>query len=159
VLLKHESRDKILGLYEEWKNAWETRDIDAIMRLYSPKARFRLVGSPLVDYEGTRSVLLGLWQSTNFIVTDQVSPEFSINGREAVLVTRQSYRMPEHLNSDQSYTHRFVWEHEDAQSRDGMHNGVSRQKLPASQKTRQWRIVRSEYLLNQGDRDIGSQIY
>lgn len=159
------ARDEILAKYAVWKNAWRTRDIDAIMRLYSPKVQFRLVGSSFVNHEGTRSALLGLWQSTSFIVRDQVSPELSIDGRQAVLVTGQSYRVPGQLNSDQSYTHRFVWEHEDAQGGDSVHSGdalhssVSTQKAPASQKTRQWRIVRSEYLLYQGARDLGSQIY
>jgi ketosteroid isomerase-like protein len=162
---------ELMKLYAEWKDAWRKRDVDAIMRLYSPRAQFRMSpASSLVPYTNIRS-LLGALVKSGYTVIDKEPPNLSIEGEHAVIIAVQTYTTRPNSGFGLNYNHRFVVEREDVQSNSLVQSNSSvprkalksqktptQQKTPVSKNTRQWRIVKSEFQ-NFGGLDKGGRIY
>jgi hypothetical protein len=139
---EQKDRDEILKLYAAWKNAWVNRDVEKIIRLYSPRARFRMApGAPLVDYTGLRTSL-GRLVRIGYTVVDEAPASLSINRKRAILVVRQSYRPDPNRPYGLKLNHRFVLE---------------RQQVGSN--TQPWRIVGSEYERFNSTKDGEEQIY
>jgi hypothetical protein len=145
-------RSEIMKLYTQWKGCWKTRDIDALMKLYSPQVRFRTgQGASFVDYEGARTSFLMLWQNGSYSVVDLISPDLSIDGERAVLIAGQNYVRNESSKLGLTYIHRYVLDHEDIGSEVPTQiDGPASQKAPKTRKTKQWRIITSEFMSFQG---------
>jgi hypothetical protein len=126
---EQKNRDDIMKLYAEWKDAWKRHDIEAVMRLYSPRVQFRSVGGPFVDYNGARKTLLFIWGRDSYIVSDIEPPELSLNGEHATLLVEQLYTKRGYRGG-LKFDHDFVLERENTGKRNA----------------RQWRIVKSEFV-------------
>jgi hypothetical protein len=153
-------RREIMKLYAEWKDAWRTRDIDAIMSLYSPHVRFRLTGSSYLDHKATREALLGLWGNEGYTVQDASIPYLEIDGEQAVLIAGQGYKGAHESRAGQFYTCRYFLKYEDIGR--GVPVSSAQEgalKSTPTGKVRQWRIIRNEYMNYQGSSDRGSEIY
>jgi hypothetical protein len=153
-------RQEILSLYEAWKDAWSTRDIEAIMKLYSPQVRFRNMGRGATGYIGTRQTLLMLWGQNGFKVQDKVPPSLSLKGERAILIAGQAYRGLGPDRDGIDLTHRFVLKREDIGGIGATKSSiVPSQKGTTSRTLRQWRIVGSDFLPYQGNDDSRGQIF
>jgi hypothetical protein len=134
-----------LDLYNAWKAAWQTRNVDAIMSLYSPQIRFSSAGEPKTGYKGLRTWFERLWAEGPYTVSDLAQPHLTISGNRAVLIVGQDYLRHGRVR----FTNRFFFIKEASQDSASL----------TSKSTRRWRIVEEDYLPFQGSTDLQTQIY
>jgi hypothetical protein len=142
---QQKSRSEILNLYKNWKTAWQVRDVDAIMKLYSPRIRFRSVGAGTYNNDMLRQWFIQLWGEGIYTVSDIGQPHLSIQGDYAVLLAGQMYSR----NRSIRFTNRYILRRE----------AVKGSAAVGSNTTRRWLIAEEDYLPFQGSTDIHVQIY
>jgi ketosteroid isomerase-like protein len=145
---KVKGQDEIMKMYAKWKNAWKDRDLDGLLKLYSPRAQFRLYIGPYAEgYTGMKEELGGL-VGTGYTVVDRETPSLSIAGDRATLLAAQSYLPTPESPAGLNYNHRFVLEQHE----------VENNNLPPG-NARQWRIVKSEFTTFQRLEENSEEIY
>jgi hypothetical protein len=165
--LERKRRDEVMEIYAQWKDAWVKRDINAIMKLYSPRLDFRLGGlrfdgsdTPLAGFNGRRSSFIVIWSFGASKVTDVDAPSVTFDGQRAILLVGQrsqglGVNLPPRLR-----TMRYTLERAAAtDSRIVQGSKLMEENASASSQSRTWRIVREERLHYQGSSDVESQVF
>ncbi|HEX8234417.1 MAG TPA: hypothetical protein VF600_00525 [Abditibacteriaceae bacterium] len=152
-------QDEIMKLYAQWKDAWKRRDINALMKLYSPRVQFQLEGGPPADYARMRSTFLSLWSRGGYTVNDEEPPNLVIDARRAVLIVGQRYIFQSGYSPDAVFTSRYILEQEEQSGGRKQSNSATPLKTPLPYKSRQWRITGEEFLPYQGSNARTRQIY
>lgn len=144
-LIEQADRREIMHLYGIWKAAWQTRDVNGILKLYSPQIQFRSVGTDKVTYRDLRSWFERLWANGGYTIKDIGEPHLSINGDQAILIAGQSYRRYRRMR----FTSRYFLTKE-----------VVKNSSPVGPESiRRWRITEEDFLPFQGSTDVQTQIY
>jgi hypothetical protein len=144
-LAQQEDQREILHLYQTWKTAWQTRDVQGIIKLYSPQIELRSAGTDRVRYRDLPSWFERLWAGGSYTVTDVGEPHLSINGDQAIIIAGQSFRRHRRIR----FTSRYFLEKEVVRNSSSL--------KPRS--IRRWRITEEDFLPFQGSTDVQTQIY
>jgi hypothetical protein len=147
---EEKARREVMTVYRDWKASWYARDVNRIMKFYSPRVRFHASGQRNMDYVTLRPWFEALWAEGSYTVRDIGEPHLSIRGDHAVLIAGQNYaRRHGERFSRARLTNRFFLKREVYKG-----NGTV-----TSSSTRRWRIIEEDYLPFQGNTDINVQIY